>query len=95
VIENPTSETWERAYSLVVHPKGITLWNAVCCVDPTFPIVGPGDDERGRRRPWPRVPDQLTIVRAIRAATSGRVTRSTCSRAPCGRMTPERAVAPL
>jgi hypothetical protein len=75
VIEHPTSETWERAYSLVVHPKGINLWHAVCCVDPTFPIVGPGDDARGRRRPWPRAPDQLTIVRAIRAATSGRVTR--------------------
>ncbi len=52
-------------------PQGCTLWAAVICVDPTFPTRGPGDDEHGRRRPWPRVPDQLTIVRAIRAAATG------------------------
>jgi hypothetical protein len=75
VIENPTSETWERAYSLVLHPKGLTLWAAVCCVDPDFRTTGPGSDERGRRRQWRQVPDQLTIVRAIRAVVSGCVTR--------------------
>jgi hypothetical protein len=53
----------------------ITLWAAVCCVDPTFPTTGPGSDERGRRRQWRHVPDQLTIVRAIRAVVSGCVTR--------------------
>ena len=57
-------------------PKGgVTLWQAVCCVDPTFPTKGPGSDKRGRRRQWAQVPDQLTIVRAIRAAVSGRATR--------------------
>jgi hypothetical protein len=84
VIENPTSETWERAAWLVLHRTGITLWNAVCCVDPTFPTRAPSNDKRGRRRPWPRVPDQLTLVRAIRGATSGRITRkdvlATCLR---------------
>jgi hypothetical protein len=74
VIEKPTSETWERAHGLVLHRKGITLWHAVTCVDPTFPVKGPGNDKRGRRRPWARVPDQLTIVRAIQAAKGGRIT---------------------
>jgi len=74
VIEAPSSATWERAHSLVLTPEGLTLWHAVAVVDPTFPVVGPGQDG-GRRRPWPRVPDQLTLVRAIRAAASGRVTR--------------------
>lgn len=76
VIENPTSETWERAAWLVLHPTGITLWNAVCVLEPTFPTKAPGNDKRGQRRPWARVPDQLTIVRAIRAAVSGRITRT-------------------
>jgi hypothetical protein len=71
VIEHPTRATWERAYSLALTPGfGITLWQAVCVVDPTFPTKGPG-----QQRHWVRVPDQLTIVRAIRAATSGRITR--------------------
>lgn len=84
VIENPASATWERAAWLVLHPTGITLWNAVCVVDATFPTKGPGRDARRRRNSWPRVPDQLTLVRALRAATSGRVTRkdvlATCLR---------------
>jgi hypothetical protein len=73
VIENPTSATWEDAHGLILTPGlGITLWNAVCCVDPTFPMRGPGQDERGRRRAWPRVPDQLTIVRDPRRGDPAR-----------------------
>ncbi len=75
VIENPTSATWERAYATMLRPEGLTLWMAVVHVDPTFPTKGPGSDERGRRNPWPRVPDTLTLVRAIRGAASGRITR--------------------
>jgi hypothetical protein len=73
-VASPTSETWENAHSLVLTPEGVNLWQAVCCVDPTFPTKGPGDI-RGRRNPWPQVPDQLTIVRALRAAVRGRATR--------------------
>ena len=35
----------------------------------------PAPEPGRRRRPWPRVPDQLTLVRAIRGVQSGRVTR--------------------
>ncbi len=59
VIEAPSSETLGQAYSLVLTPEGLTLWHAVAVVDPTFPVKGPGSDAQGRRRPWPRVPDQL------------------------------------
>jgi len=44
VIENPTSETWERAYALMLRPSGMTLWRAVSLVDPSYPTTGPGDD---------------------------------------------------
>jgi hypothetical protein len=71
VIENPTSETWERAYAIMLRPSGMTLWQAVTLVDPSYPTTGPGGP-RGRRNPWARVPDQLTLVRAIRYAASGR-----------------------
>ena len=36
----------------------------------------PGGDAQGRRRPWPRVPDQLTLVHAIRGAVDGKITRA-------------------
>jgi hypothetical protein len=74
VIENPTSETWERAYAILVRPD-MTLWRAVILVDPTFPTTGPGGP-RGRRNPWLRVPDQLLLVRAIRYAASGKLSRA-------------------
>jgi hypothetical protein len=67
----------DGVYSLVLHPTGITLWQAVATVDPTFPMKGPGDDVQARRRPRPRAPDQLTPVRAIRGVQLGRVTRKT------------------
>lgn len=62
--------------SIVLTPQGLSLWQAVCVVDPTFPAVGPGDDARGQRRPRPRVLDQLTLVRAIRGAVNGKITRA-------------------
>ncbi len=72
VVENPTTATWEDTYAILLQPS-VTLWMAVAHVDPTFPRKGPGQDARGRRNPWLRVPDQLTLVRAIRAAANGRV----------------------
>ncbi len=89
-IEAPSSATWEQAYSLVLTPQGLSLWQAVCVVDPTFPAMG--DDARGQRRPWPRGPDQLTLVRAIRGAVDGRITRAQAA-AAWSRQGPERAAA--
>lgn len=62
VLANPTQETWEEAFTLIIsiNDGWVTLWQAVLAVDPTFP-QGKGPDGL-----WPRVPDSLTIARAIR-----------------------------
>lgn len=63
VIANPCQETWEEAYSIVLNASGQTLWQAWVEVD-TKAVRGKPLDE-----PWPRIPDQLTIYRAIAHAT--------------------------
>ncbi len=67
VIENPNHETWDNAYSICI--SGFTtLWQAVIAIDPTFPRTGPVEDRAGHRlKGWERVPDQLTLYRALRA----------------------------
>jgi hypothetical protein len=37
VVENPTNETREDTYALLVRSEGMTLWRAVVLVDPTSP----------------------------------------------------------
>lgn len=74
VIRNPTSTTWDDAYSLIINgERMMTLWQAWIAVDPTAPRSGPSYDDQGRMtRPWPVVPDQLTLYRAIAHATKAR-----------------------
>src|SRR5258705_13533147 len=70
VLESPSQETWDSAHSIVLHSEwGFTLtrWGAVRAVDENFPrrkASGPGG--------WERVPDQLTLARALRWARSWR-----------------------
>ncbi len=66
VLEAPTPETWDAAYGIVlrVEPElTLTLWGAVRAVDETFPAT-----KAARRGGWERVPDQLTLARALRYA---------------------------
>lgn len=62
VIDNPCSETWEDAYSIILCPKGrmTTLWNAVLEIDPEMPRRNRLDE------PWPYVPTSETIKQAIK-----------------------------
>lgn len=71
VLDNPTEETWDEAYSLIVGKDGFTtLWQAWVKVDPAAPRSGPADDMAGKRiRGWPSIPDQLTLYRALREVT--------------------------
>lgn len=65
VLSNPTQETWDDAFGLIVNPNGfLTLWRAVLAVDPTFPRSKNGDN-------WDRIPDYDTLWRAIRFAATG------------------------
>ncbi len=71
VIENPTEETWDNSYSLIVGKDGFTtLWQAWVKVDPAAPRTGPAEDFAGKRLSgWSRIPDQLTLYRALREVT--------------------------
>lgn len=66
---NPTQETWSDAYTIILRSgtgwgMGLTLWQAVLAVDPTF-TMSKGSDET-----WPKVPSTETIERALRFATT-------------------------
>lgn len=64
VLEFPCQETWEDAHSIVVSAKGMTtLWQAWIAVDDLAPRSKPLD------APWPRVPNQLCLYRALKHAT--------------------------
>jgi hypothetical protein len=64
VLENPTQETWDDAYSIIVGSDGwMTLWQAVLKMDRAFPRSKPCDE------PWPRVPSRETLLRALAYAT--------------------------
>lgn len=60
VLRNPTEETWEDAYSLIISVNPLsTLWQAWTAIDPTAPRSKPCDG------PWPKIPDVVTLRRAI------------------------------
>lgn len=70
VVSSPTNETWEDAHSIILNSKRfVTLWQAVIHEDPTFPTTGPRTDNRGKQiTPWPQIPSQELLIRAINAA---------------------------
>lgn len=70
VVADPNETTWNAAYSRILDRTwSITLWNAVCAIDPTFP------DHRSTSN-WPKIPTQRVIVLAIEAVLAGRITRN-------------------
>ena len=64
VINNPCQKTWNRAYYVIISAyKFSTLWQAIIAVNP--------DLQRCKAsRIWEEIPDQLTMCRAIKMATS-------------------------
>lgn len=67
VLDNPCQETWNAAYSIVIGGEyhDFTLWQAWVAVDPDAPRSVPLEG------PWPCIPDQFTLYRAIAHATKG------------------------
>ncbi len=60
LIEQPSQATWDDAYSIIIDGHFGTLWQAWLAVDASAPRSKPCD------APWPRIPDQLTVYRALR-----------------------------
>jgi hypothetical protein len=71
-LRDPTQETWEAAYSIIVaYPaRNQTLWQAWITVDPGAPLIGPMNG-----KPWASIPDKLTLRRAVEVALRERDTR--------------------
>lgn len=70
VIDNPTPETWDEAYSLIIGGRGFgTLWQAVLKADPTY-LTSAAPCEFGKTlkpsEKWSRVPSSKTIKAAIK-----------------------------
>ena len=64
VLNHPCQASWDAAHTIIIAgSKMTTLWQAVIVVDPTFPRSKRIED------PWPVVPDQFTLCRAIKQAT--------------------------
>lgn len=90
VLERPSEETWEDAHSIILQADGtgfgLTLWQAVIAVDPSFTRTKPcATAGSGRFRPkfdaagaWPEIPTSDLIDKALRYALSA--PRSTVDR---------------
>ena len=61
VLRTPCQASWSAAYTVGL--GDMTLYKAVCHVDPSFPTVGPPVGS-----PWPKVPDKKTLVKAMQYA---------------------------
>jgi hypothetical protein len=70
--DRPSEENWDRAFSInLTGGDGplITLWMAVCEIDPTFPKSGPRWSGNVRISGWPAFPSAETIAQAVAWAT--------------------------
>lgn len=65
-LNNPSEKNWDDIFSIIINDRAKlsgtrTIWQAVLAIDPTFPRTKSG-------KHWERVPDAMTVARAIRAA---------------------------
>ena len=66
VLNNPCQQTWDNAHTIIITGARMTsLWQAVLAIDSTFPR------SKGLDEPWPVVPDQFTVCRAIKHVARG------------------------
>jgi len=67
----PTEAGWDAIHGVVVSARPLrTVWQAVLRIDPTFPRVGPASAGGKRLEGWTRIPDAITVARALRAVAS-------------------------
>lgn len=72
VIARPDNETWEDAHGIILNGSvglGLTLWQAVLAVDPSFPKRGPSYTHGHATGQWERIPSADLIRQAINYAT--------------------------
>ena len=73
VVDDPSPQNWENAYSIIVNPtvRTATLWHMVCEIDPEMAkaCANRPDAEGKRRNLWRKVPDRNTLIQALQFAT--------------------------
>jgi transitional endoplasmic reticulum ATPase len=70
LIERPDPARWEKCATIVLgiaRSEKLTLWKAVCAVEPRFPSMV--DKDAHGNRIWPRTPTPETVRRALHWAT--------------------------
>lgn len=76
-LDNPRAH-WAENHGIVLRDGrgfglGLTLWQAVLAVDPTFPRRGRATDSKGKViEDWARYPDQVLIARALKYAANAK-----------------------
>lgn len=70
VINKPSIATWEAAHGIIIRTNPtLTLWQAWIAIDPQAPRVGRRTDFEGNLlQEWQRIPDALSILRALKYA---------------------------
>ena len=69
VVQTPTEENWDDASSIIVGANGwMTLWQAVCRVDPGFPKSAEIKSD-GSGFVWSEIPTRETLIKALEYAT--------------------------
>lgn len=68
----PDAASWEKCATIILRGQedggAVTLWKAVCEVDPSFPVDAPRDFNE--KRIWEQIPSRQTILDAIRWAVT-------------------------
>lgn len=70
LLKNPTDATWDAAQCAIVSQPCVTLWKAVCAVDPTFPTVGPMYGSKQARAAWAKIPTPALVKKALAYAAA-------------------------
>jgi len=71
-LANPTTDTWDDIQGIIIRPSpglGVSIWEAVLEIDPTFPRRGRATDMDGHIiEDWKRIPTPLQVLQAIKRA---------------------------
>lgn len=67
-VNNQNTETWDNCCHIIIGGKSfLTIWQAVCDLDPSFPRRGRSEDFNGKMADeWKQIPSIELFERAIR-----------------------------
>jgi len=70
-IENPTYDTWDDIFSIIINKRFTTIWGAVAEIKPSFTLEeGLHDEKDNILGEWREIPTPLEVLQAIKNATT-------------------------